>query len=775
MKNYKLILLVAAILGGSVSMAQNHFTERDTIDVLHYNICLDMGHHQPQHIQGWSEVTMRLLQPTAQVELGLEAATIDSVQVNGVGVAASAVGYDRHQLRVPVVGVAEGDTLCVKVYYGSYGWQGSDGGFWCDADKFYNLGEDRLTRPFSMGRSWFPCSDSVYDRATYSFAITAARGWTALCSGEHDSTVSHTDGSQTFYYTLRHPIPTYLAGVNVAQYYIYQRDVEGYYGVYPLRVASFNADTADVAQCFASLDTTLSRFERWFGPYRWGGIGFSAGGQNAGMEHVNNICVRTDVSTRYNRMYYLVDHEFAHQWFGNVVTCDNLRDLWFNEGGATFADQIVVGKTYDRYSPASYHKLKVLSQNPKDEDGFHPLCGMPNQYSFMSSTYYKGAMVFHELRHLLGDSVFFGMIRTLFDRNAYTNMDSYQLRDSMSTYSGVDLTAFYDFHIFSPGFASYHVDSLQTDDGTTTVWLSQLLWGATEYNTQARVPITFFTNAGDSITRDVESYGRYAQGQFQLPFEPDYAVVDYYGVTAAASISDEVVIDEVGQMSDMSLNIAFCPTHVAGPTRLNVTLQFGASDDPLPAGIKRWSSRRWIVNGTKAQDLLTTSRFYFGNSYWVYDGDFYTGTNCHDSIRLFYRKDASHPWKMRKSATLGREIISLGTSYYMDNSGIQIGEYILAVVDTALLNIDDEGLIIDPVGATISLSPNPAHGSTEVCLQGVTGKGELRILDATGREVCRQTINGQRCTLSTATLPAGLYFVTYISPEGICTQKLIVR
>lgn len=759
----------------ATGMAQSHFTERDTIDVLHYDICLDMGHHEPQHIQGWCEVTMQLLQPTAQVSLGLEDATIDSVQVNGVSVAASAVGYDRHQLRVPVASAAEGDTLRVKVYYGSYGWQGSDGGFWCDSDKFYNLGEDRRTRPFSMGRSWFPCSDSVYDRATYSFAITATPGWSAFCSGDHDSTVVHADSSQTFYYTLHHPVSTYQVGVNVAQYYVYRRDVDGYYGTYPLRVASFNPDSADVAECFASFDSTLTRFERWFGPYPWGGIGFSAGGQNAGMEHVNNICVRTDVSTRYNRMYYLVDHEFAHQWFGNVVTCDNLRDLWFNEGGATFADQIVVGKTYDRYSPASYHKLKVLSQNPKDEDGFHPLCGMPNQYSFMSSTYYKGAMVFHELRHLLGDSVFFGMIRTLFDRNAYTNMDSYQLRDSMSAYSGVDLTAFYDFHIFSPGFASYHVDSLQTVDSTTTVWLSQLLWGAPEYNTQARVPITFFTNAGDSITREVESHGRYAQGQFRLPFAPDYAVVDYYGVTASASISDEVVIDEVGEMSDMSLNIAFCPTRVAGPTRLRVTLQFGASDDPLPAGIKRWSSRRWIVNGTRAQGLTTTSLFYFGDSYWVYDGDFYLGANCHDSIRLFYRKDASQPWKMRKSATLGREHSGLGTAYYMENSGIQIGEYILAVVDTALLSIDDDGLIVDPVGATLSLSPNPAHGSTEVCLHGATGKGELRILDATGREVCRQAMNGQKCTLSTATLPAGLYFVTYTSPEGVCSQKLVVR
>ncbi|MBQ3982296.1 MAG: hypothetical protein II633_00835, partial [Bacteroidales bacterium] len=181
MKKHSLFLVVVAMLCDTVLMAQSHFTERDTIDVLHYNICLDMGHHEPQHIQGWCEVTMQLLQPTGQVSLGIEAATIDSVQVNGVSVAASAVGYDRHQLRVPVASAAEGDTLRVKVYYGSYGWQGSDGGFWCDPTVFYNLGEDRLTRPFSMGRSWFPCSDSVYDRATYSFAITVAPGWSAFC------------------------------------------------------------------------------------------------------------------------------------------------------------------------------------------------------------------------------------------------------------------------------------------------------------------------------------------------------------------------------------------------------------------------------------------------------------------------------------------------------------------------------------------------------------------------------------------------------------------
>ncbi len=766
------LFFAVALMCGTIAKAQSHFTERDTIDVLHYDIRLDMGHHQVRHIQGSCEVTLQLLQSTEQVALGLEAATIDSVLVDDVLVAASAVYYDRHQLRIPVEG-GVGDTLRVKVCYGSYGWQGSDGGFWCDPDKFYNLGEDRHVRPFSMGRSWFPCSDSVYDRATYAFAITAAPGWSAFCSGEHDSTVAHADGSNTFYYTLAHPIPTYLAGVNVAPYYVYQRDAVGHYGNYPLRIACFNSDSADVMRCFASFDTTLSRFERWFGPYRWGCIGFSAGDDNVGMEHVNNICVN-NVSTSYYRMDYLIDHEFAHQWFGNTITCDNLRDMWFNEGGATFADQIVVGMTHDRYTDLSYHKSRIMIRVPREERGFHPLCGMPNQYSFMSNTYNKGAMVFHELRHLLGDSVFFGMLQTLFSRNAFTNMDSYQLRDSMSLYSGVDLTDFYNFHIFSPGFASYHVDSLQTIDGTTTVWLSQLLWGAPEYNTQARVPVTFFTTTGDSITHNVVSHGHYAQGQFQLPFTPEYAIVDYYGVTACANITDDITIATTERQMHSTTNIGFRPSYVGDTTQLKVTLQLGSPDDVMPAGVVRWSNRRWTINGNIPQNLTVNAMFYFGDNSLVYDVGFYYGSATNDSIRLFYRKDSRQPWRIRRSAIVGRANSAGTVVNYMEYQGLLAGEYILAVVDTALLDIrDDDELATSET--TLMLAPNPAHGFTEVSLRGVPAKGELRILDATGHEMSRQVVNSPQFRLSIAALPTGLYFVSYTSSEGTCAQKLIIN
>ena len=716
---------------------------------------------------------MRMLQPADEVGLGLMAATIDSVEVDGV--ATMGYVYDRRQLMVPVAGAAEGDTVRVKVHYGSSGWHGTDGGFWCDADKFYNLGEDRRMRPFSMGRSWFPCSDSVYDRATYHFAITAAPGWSAFCSGEHDSTVVNSDSSRTFYYTLAHPISTYLAGVNVAQYQVYRRDVQGLYGTYPLRVAFLGqVSLSQVAQSFAQFDSTLVRFERWFGPYRWGGIGFSVGGENAGMEHVNNICVRPQLLPDNLGTEYLIDHEFAHQWFGNLITCDNLRDIWFNEGGATFADQYVTGNTHDRYEWPYYSKHYLMASVPKDEDGFQPLCGMPNQYSFMSSTYYKGAYVFHEMRHLLGDSLFFGMLRTLFERNAFTNMDSYQLRDSMSRYCGVDLTPFYDFHIFAPGFTSYRIDSLRTVEDITTVWLSQLLWGAPEYNTLARVPVTFFSAEGDSATCDVHVRGRYARGEFRLPFLPKYAVVDYYSVIACANINNDVAITSSSPISLSPLNMEIRPTHVSDTSKINVSLQLGRADEPRPTGLVRWGSRRWAIHGN-VSGVNGNIRFFFGNNNTVNDLDFCPETATYDSVRLFYRKDASQPWRQRKSATMGNGG-SLGMRYhYMEYGGLLEGEYIMAVVYTNLLSIDAERGLTMRERPLLSLAPNPAHGCTEVSIGGMPAGGTLRVLDATGREMLRMPADEPRFTLSTTGFDAGLYFVTYTSAGGTCTQKLVVQ
>lgn len=763
-------LTVAAWLLCHTAAAQNHFTDRDTIDVLHYNIQLDMGHHQPQHIQGHCDVTLRLLQPSNHVKLGLMSANIHSILVNGT--TANNWNYDNREITVPITGATVNDTLCISVYYGSQGWVGTDGGFWCLENMFYNLGEDRRIRPFSTGRSWYPCSDSVYDRATYTFGITAAPGWTAICSGEHDSTVLHADSSRTFHYTLSHPASTYQIGINVAPYRVYNRTATGLYGTYPVRIATLSFDSAQVSAGFNTLDRTLQLYEHLFGPYRWGTIGFSEAGPGAGMEHINNI------SMTFNQydIKYLIDHEFAHQWFGNLVTCAHLNDMWFNEGGATFADQMASLDGKPTAGDIQYFKSATLNQTPHNENGFHPLYGMPNQYAFMHSTYYKGALVFHELNHLLGDSLFFNMMQTLLQQNAFSNMNSHQLRDTMSHYSNTDLTNFFNFHIFNPGFASYSIDSMQTADGLTTLWLHQRLWHAPSYCTQANVPVTFFSTQGDTLTLRIASTGRYAHAQFQLPFTPAFAIVDYYNRTVCATITETLHLSNTNTTTSSKTNFLVTPSVLNDNVDLHATLVYGTADEEPTPGIVRYYNRRWILNGNYSTNLHAKTGFYFGNNGPIYDNEFYLGSATKDSLRLLYRKNPSRPWQIRKTATIQTYSTPYSRIDYMQYNGAPQGEYTLAVVDPTLLSTGSDDIL--PTSSTLphlSLSPNPAHSQATVAFTATAAPGQCRLTlrNATGQQILTLVPQGYTSRIDTSTLPSGIYLLTLTTPTGTCTRKLL--
>ena len=74
-----------------------------------------------------------------------------------------------------------------------------------------------------------------------------------------------------------------------------------------------------------------------------------------------------------------------------------------------------------------------------------------------------------------------------------------------------------------------------------------------------------------------------------------------------------------------------------------------------------------------------------------------------------------------------------------------------------------------------TLSPNPAHGSVTLLLPEDALPATLVLHDAAGRQVLRRRIATPKTTLSTRTLPAGLYHVTVSTPTATATRKLTVR
>lgn len=759
----KALFLLFALLSGVLNGAVAQDAQTDSIDVLHYDLTIDLGATVPKQLRGVADIQFVLTKPCSAVTFDLICDTLRPVSLDGIVTRGFSYDPDLRLLRVYLSGGQPGDTHIVSVPYVSngyvenYGW----GGMHMDNNIHYNLGVAFGEYPHVFGRAWFPCRDNFYDKASYRFTVTSKPGWRAICSGLRQSETTAPDGTTTSVWTLAQPTPTYLVSISSADWHIIERQFAGLYGTYPALIG-FNAhDSASVYRFFDMLDTVVPAFEQAFGPYRWDRIGYISTTQGS-MEHASNIgLVSVCMGSTESACRLTTCHELAHAWFGNLVTCSNVGDMWFNEGGASFCEEVAAQALYGKGWTDNYYQnnLANVILNAHLEDGaYRSLSGMPERQTYGTTTYKKGALVWHSLRGVLGDSLFYASMRRLFASKAFGNIDAAALRDSLSLYSGVDLDGFFDFHVFNPGFVDYSLDHFGINGNDYHLGIRQLLRGTDHYSRGCRVPVTFFSQ--DRTQRHKEWFtinDTVSQFVFSLPFQASFAVVDFDHELSDACTADTAILVRKGTVA---LPHSYCKLYLAAAPQapapwVHVGHHFAHPTADTLAGIARMADRYWEVSGRLTNNpegfFLYNKGSYRGNNAALVDDGFYDNDATLDSLCLLYRPSGVDPWQLI-SRTRTASSSFLG-GYF--RAPLYPGQYTLGVCspDMPLMSI-----ALPDSGPAFRLRPNPTSGTFSIDMGGYDKKFNVHIFDLMGRKVLelRDLSDGQ--TLCTD-LPAGSYIV----------------
>lgn len=179
------------------------------------------------------------------------------------------------------------------------------------------------------------------------------------------------------------------------------------------------------------------------------------------------------------RVYEIVAHEAAHQWFGNLVTMAWWDDLWLNEGFASW----MATKVTDVMKP-EWEMLLTRVDGREAAMGLdayvttHPVV-QPiktvddvNQ-AFDAITYEKGEAVITMLENFAGADIWRNGIRAYMKKHSYRNTVTRDLWSAVEAAGAKGLSVIAQDFTTQPGIPLVKVESAQCENGVTRLSLSQ--------------------------------------------------------------------------------------------------------------------------------------------------------------------------------------------------------------------------------------------------------------------------------------------------------------
>ncbi|MET8947506.1 M1 family metallopeptidase [Streptomyces sp. NPDC004542] len=411
-------------------------------DARHYDLSVAYD-PDTDRLDGRTTLTARATQNLSSFDLDLQKLEVTRVEVNG---RRAQFTRDGDELRItPRDPLRTGRTFTATVTYGGVPEPlggpivfGSDYGWMKTADGVFVACEP------NAASTWFPSSDHPSDKATYDIRVKAPKGLTAVSNGRLLSTYDK-GGSTYTHWRENRPMASYLATATIGKFDVRTgRTPSGipvYVAVDPVLK---NSNSVDV---YAVTAAATDYWSRIFGPYPFEETGAIVDDMpEAGF----SLEVQSKPAYSAVRNESTIVHELAHQWFGDSVSVARWKDIWLNEGFATYAQWLWAEHQGTRSAHDSF--LAGYGSRPADAAFWQTKVADPQHDTmFASAVYQRGAMTLQVLRERIGDRAFFRLLPAWTALHRYGNADTADFVRLAEKVSGQQLDDLFQTWLFSTG------------------------------------------------------------------------------------------------------------------------------------------------------------------------------------------------------------------------------------------------------------------------------------------------------------------------------------
>jgi aminopeptidase N len=313
---------------------------------------------------------------------------------------------------------------------------------------------------------WFPCFDAPSERATSELRVVLPRAWRSLAAGEFVERVE-LDGdraAERWRMTTAHP--AYLTTLVAGEWRVEREEWSGValeYWAAPEHADVLGpslASTPEVLEHFSDLTGLRYPWPKYAQScvenFRFGGM------ENITATTLTDTVLSDELGRRDVDPVDLIAHEAAHQWFGDLLTCEHWSEIWLNEGFATYFSELhreaLEGVDAFRASMRDVQE-SYLTQDVGERRRPTVWSTYRDPMDLFTSghAYPGGAARLHLLRFFVGDEVFFRGLKRYVADNVGRSVTSPDLRAAFERESGLDLRLFFEQWVFSAGFPEFAV------------------------------------------------------------------------------------------------------------------------------------------------------------------------------------------------------------------------------------------------------------------------------------------------------------------------------